>query len=106
MGWRSRRLNPWPLWSKLGLSPLNRRCADGTYDGEMSKLGIRDRGMANDPCDSRRKDKLITGWHIFIEIYKGENEVRGKVYSKVFDEGKQKASMRLGNRVIVRHVGG
>ena len=58
--------------------------------------------MANDPRDSRRKDKLITGHRILVDIYKGENEMRGKVYSKVLNEGKQKASMRLGNGVIVR----
>ena len=32
--------------------------------------------MMNDPHDSGRKDKLITGRRILIDIYKGENEVR------------------------------
>ena len=58
--------------------------------------------MADDPCDSKRKDKLITGRRILINIYKGENEMRGKVYSKVLNEGKQKLSTRLYNGVIVR----
>ena len=58
--------------------------------------------MANDPRDSKRKDKLITGRRILINIYKGENEIRGKVYNKVLNEGKQKASTRLGNGIIVR----
>ena len=58
--------------------------------------------MANDPRDSRKKDKLITGRCILVDIYKGENEMRGKVYKKVLNEGKQKSSTRLGNRVIVR----
>ena len=62
--------------------------ADGTYDGEVRRLGIRDRGVANDPCDSRRKDKLITGRRISINIHERENEMREKVYSKVLNEGK------------------
>ena len=43
-------------------------------------LEIGDRGMANDSHDSRRKDKLIMSHRISINIHKGENEVRGKVY--------------------------
>ena len=58
--------------------------------------------MANDPRDSRRKNELITGRRIPIDIYEKENEVRMKVYSKVLNEGKKKASTRLGNGVIVR----
>ena len=45
----------------LGLAPSNGRIADGTHDGEMGKLRIGDRNMANDPRDSRREDKLIMG---------------------------------------------
>ena len=44
--------------------------------------------MVNDPRDSRKKDKLIMGHHILIDIYMGEKEVRRKVYSKVLNEGK------------------
>ena len=58
--------------------------------------------MADNPRDSKKKDKLITIRRILIDIYKGENEMKGKVYSKVLNEGKQKASTRLGNGVIVR----
>ena len=47
-------------------------CAGGTYDGEVRRLGIRDRGVANDPRDSRRKDKLIMGRHISISIHERE----------------------------------
>ena len=43
--------------------------------------------MANDPRDSRRKDKLIMGRRIPIDIYKGEYEVRGKVYGNPLNEG-------------------
>ena len=41
----------------------------------------------NDPRDSKRKDKLIMGRCILIDIYKGEYEVRDKVNGKVLDEG-------------------
>ena len=58
--------------------------------------------MAKDSRDSRRKNKLITGRYILIDIYKGEYEVTGKVNGKVLKEGYQKASMRLSNRIIVR----
>ena len=58
--------------------------------------------MAYDPRDSRRKDKLIMGRRILIDIYKGENEMIGKVYREVLNKGKQKASSRLGNGVIMR----
>ena len=91
MGWRSRRLGPWPFQSKLGLAPSNRCHANGTHDSEVSRLTIRDRKMVNDPRDSRRENKLITDRRIPIDIYKKENEVRKKVYSKVLNEGKQKS---------------
>ena len=71
-------------WASLRLTDR----ADGTYDGEVRRFGIRDRGVANDSCDSRRKDKLITGRRISINIHERENEMRGKVYSKVLNEGK------------------
>ena len=43
--------------------------------------------MVNDPRDSKRKDKLIMGRRILIDIYKGEYKVRDKVNGKVLDEG-------------------
>ena len=101
-GWRSRRLGPWPLWSKLGLTSSNKRCASCTHDGEVSRLRIEDRKMTNDPHDSRRENEIITGRYIPIDIYERENEMRRKVYSKVLNEGKKKASMGLCNWVIVR----
>ena len=58
--------------------------------------------MANDLHDSQRENEFITGRCISIDIHEKENEVRRKVYSKVLNEGKQKASMRPGNGVIVR----
>ena len=101
-GWRSRCLGPWPFWSKLDLAPSNSTNVNGMHNGEMIRLRIGDKGVANDPRDSKRKDKFITGCHILIDIYKRENEMRRKVYSKVLNEGQQKASMSLSNRIIVR----
>ena len=101
-GLRNRCLSPWLLWSKPSLAPSNGRCAQGTHKGEVSRLGIRNRKVVNDPYDSKRKDELITGLHILIDINKRENEMIGKVYSKVLSEGQQKASTRLSNRIIVR----
>ena len=43
--------------------------------------------MAENLRDSRRKNELITGCHIPIDIYKGENEVRGKIYSESLKKG-------------------
>lgn len=57
--------------------------------------------MVNDPRDSKRKDKLIMGHRILIDIYKGEYEVRDKVNGKVLDEGSQKSITRLSIRIIV-----
>ena len=68
----------------------------------MIRHGKGDREKAKDPCDSRRKDMLITGHRILIDIYKGEYEVKGKVNGKPLKEGQQKSSMRLSNRMIVR----
>ena len=43
--------------------------------------------MANDPCDSRKENKLITGHRILIDIYKGEYKVRKEVNRKILNEG-------------------
>ena len=61
--------------------------ASGTHDGEMRRLKIRNRGVANDPRDSKRKDKLITGRRVSIDIEERENEVRREVYGKILNEG-------------------
>ena len=53
----------------------------------MRRLETRNRVVVNDPCDSKREDKLIMGHRIFIDIYKGEYEMRGKVNGKLLDEG-------------------
>ena len=43
--------------------------------------------MVNDPLDSKRENKLITGRHILIDIYKGEYEMRGKVNGMPLKKG-------------------
>ena len=43
--------------------------------------------MVENLRDSRRKNELITGRRIPIDIYKGENEVRGKIYSESLKKG-------------------
>ena len=43
--------------------------------------------MAKNPRDSGRENKLITSHHILINIYKGEYEMRGKIYSESLKEG-------------------
>ena len=58
---------------------MSGRTTDGTHNKEVSKLGIGDKYMSNDPRDSKRENKLNTGHRILIDIYKGEYEMRGKV---------------------------
>ena len=43
--------------------------------------------MTENPRDNRRKNELITGHHIFIDIYKGEYKVRGKIYNESLNKG-------------------
>ena len=75
---RISHLHSWPLRSKLGLALPNRSCVDGTHNGEVGRIRNRDRKMAKDPRDSRRKDELIIGRHILININDGSDEVNGK----------------------------
>ena len=85
--WRSHRFSSWPLRSKLGLAPSNGSSIYGIHSRKVCRLKIGDRKNAENPRNSRRKNKLITGCRIPIDIYKGENEVRGKIYSKSLKEG-------------------
>ena len=43
--------------------------------------------MVKNPRDSRRKNELITGRRILIDIYKEEYEVRGKNNSESLKKG-------------------
>ena len=67
-----------PLQLKLGLTSSNGHHANGTHNGEVRRLEIGDKEVAKNPRDSRRKDKLITGRHILIDIYKEKYEMKGK----------------------------
>ena len=58
--------------------------------------------MVKNPRDSQWKNELIMGRRIPIDIYEGQNEMRGKINGKLFKEGQQKSSTRLRDRVIVR----
>ena len=64
-------LCPGPPRSELCLASLNGSCIYGTHHREVKRLGKGDKEMAKDPRDSRRKNELITGRRIPIDIYKG-----------------------------------
>ena len=56
---------------KLCNTPLNGSGVNGTHECEVGRLGIRDRKVAKEPHDSKRKNKFITSRRILIDIYKG-----------------------------------
>ena len=82
-GWRIRHLGPWPLQSKLGLALPNRSYTNGTHDSIERRTRNKDRKMVKDPRDRRRKNELITGCHILIDIYDRDNEMSGEVNREV-----------------------
>ena len=81
-GWRIRCLRQQLLRSKLGLASPNRSCANGTHDSIERRIKKRDGKMSKDPRDSRRKNKLIMGRRIPIDIYERKNDMRRKVYGE------------------------
>ena len=76
-------LHTWLLWLKLGLTPLNRTNVNGIHGGEVGRIRNGDGKMAKDSRDSRRKNELITGRYILIDIKDRSDEVRGEVNSKI-----------------------
>ena len=72
----------------------------------MVKIGEKERNrnreVLKDPCDSRRKDELITSSSVPIHIYDRCDEVRGKVDGKILHQRKKKTSTMLSDGVIVR----
>ena len=60
-----------PPRSELCLAPLNDSSVYGTYHGKMRRDGKRDGKMAKNLRDSRRKNELIMGRRIPIDIYEG-----------------------------------
>ena len=73
----------WPLQSKLSLTPSNRTSVDGTHGGVVKRIRNRDGKVVKDPCDRRRKDELIMGRCILIDINDRSDKVRGEVNSKI-----------------------
>ena len=59
----------------------------GTHESERVERRRRDEKVAQNPHDSRRKDKLITGRRILRNIYQRQNKVGGEVYSKMLKKG-------------------
>ena len=62
------------VWGRRNLSRASLRrtvAASMELNCEVRRFGKGNRKMAKDPHDSRRKNKLITGRCIPIDIYKG-----------------------------------
>ena len=83
-GWNSKscrtgRLHTWLLQSKLSLTLPNRTGFDETHGGVVRRNGNGNGKVAKDPRDSRRKDELITGRRILIDIEDKSDEMRGEV---------------------------
>ena len=58
--------------------------------------------MAYNPQDSGRKDELIMGRRIQMNIYNRQNEMRREVYSKMLKKRQQKLSTKLCDGVVVK----
>ena len=83
-GWNSKscrtgRLHTWLLQSKLSLTLPNRTGFDETHGGVVRRNGNGNGKVAKDPRDSRRKDELIMGRRILIDIEDKSDEMRGEV---------------------------
>ena len=76
---RISQLCPWSPRSRLGLAPLNRSYVDGTHNSVIRRIRNRDKIMVKDSCGSWRKDELITGHRILININDRSDEVKGEV---------------------------
>ena len=50
-------------------TPLNGSGVNSTHEREVGRLRIGDKKMAKESHDSQRKDELITGCRILINIY-------------------------------------
>ena len=99
---RTSSLHMWPLQSKLGLAPPNRTGIYGTHGSVVWRAMNGDGKMANDPRDTWRKNELITGCRILIDIKDRSDKVKGEVNRKILEEWQKKTSTRLCDRVIVR----
>ena len=84
--WSIQHLGLWLLQLKLGLAPPNRSCTNDTHDRVERRIKNRDRRIGQDPHDSQRKNKLITGRRILIDTYDKDNEMGREVYREVRDD--------------------
>ena len=80
---RTCRLHMRPLRSKLSLASSNRTSVDDTHGGIVRRIKNRDGKMAKDPHDSWRKNELITGRCILININDRSDKMRGEVNGKI-----------------------
>ena len=60
---------------KLCNTPLNGSGVNGIYEHEVGRLRTEDRKVVKELRDNQRKNELITGHRILIDIYKGEYKV-------------------------------
>ena len=73
----------WVVQLKLAFAPSHRLGVDGTYGGEIRRIRNRNGKMAKDPRESQRKDELITGRRILIDIKDRSDKMRGEVNKKI-----------------------
>ena len=83
-GWNNRScrigsFHTWLVQSKLSLTPPNKTGVDDTRGGVVRRNRNGNGKVAKDPRDNRRKDELITGRRIMIDIEDRSDEVRGEV---------------------------
>ena len=64
-----------PPQTKLRLASFNGSGVIDTHHVKVVRSRKENIKMAYDPCDSGRKDKLIMGRRILINIYDGKNEM-------------------------------
>ena len=69
----------WLVQSKLSLTPPNKTGVDDTRGGVVRRNRNGNGKVAKDPRDNRRKDELIMGRRIVIDIEDRSDEVRGEV---------------------------
>ena len=62
---------------------LNKTGVDGIRGGIIRRIRNRDGKMAKDLRDRRRKDELITGRRILIDINDRSDKMRGEVNGKI-----------------------
>ena len=72
-----------PDYLERSCALLRLTVASCTHNMKVAGNGKGNRKMVQNLRDSRREDELITGRYILIYIYDGNDEMRGKIYSKM-----------------------